>query len=180
MAESDELRRQILENMELRSTEELKQIWHENDRAVWSAMAFDVIGEILQRRTGQLPSQENYEEKLQKARLAQQTAEEETYYSLPRVEKVATMADIAAWVVLAGYLIDWGLHIYDSMFGLNMGNLGILIQNIALVGIGNIISGIYVFVILKAIAQAIYILVDIEENTHLHSMSAASEQKGQQ
>ena len=61
---SDELHDQIYSNMNMRDTDELLDIWQTNNRYEWTDMAFDVIRQILQKRIGQLPEQDDpvYEE----------------------------------------------------------------------------------------------------------------------
>lgn len=52
------LRDQIYNELNLRETEDLLDIWHTNDREEWSDMAFEVIKEILTARLGEIPPQE--------------------------------------------------------------------------------------------------------------------------
>src|SRR5262249_48881813 len=61
---SDELRDQIYNNMNMKDTDELLEIWQTNNRYEWTDMAFDVIRQILQKRIGELPEQNEpvYEE----------------------------------------------------------------------------------------------------------------------
>ena len=54
---TDELRKQIYENLDLKETEELVEIWRTNDRVEWTEQAFDVVREILKDRLGKLPKQ---------------------------------------------------------------------------------------------------------------------------
>jgi hypothetical protein len=54
---SNELRQQIYNNLNLKETEELVEIWQKNDRVEWSETTFDVLKEILQQRLGELPPQ---------------------------------------------------------------------------------------------------------------------------
>jgi len=54
---SNDLRQQIYDNLNLKETEELIEIWKTNDRVEWSMAAFDAIREILQERVGDLPAQ---------------------------------------------------------------------------------------------------------------------------
>lgn len=51
------LKDQIYQSMNLKETEELLQIWQENDRVEWSDTAFDVIKDILMERLGEIPPQ---------------------------------------------------------------------------------------------------------------------------
>ena len=55
---SGELRDQIYNELNLRETEDLLDIWHTNDREEWSDMAFEVINEILTARLGDISPQE--------------------------------------------------------------------------------------------------------------------------
>jgi hypothetical protein len=55
---SDELHQQIYNELNLRETEDLLEIWHINDHEEWSETAFEVIKEILSERLGEVPSQE--------------------------------------------------------------------------------------------------------------------------
>jgi hypothetical protein len=55
---SNSLRKQIYSNFNLKETDELVEIWKENDRVEWSEDAFSVIQEILQERLGELPPQD--------------------------------------------------------------------------------------------------------------------------
>jgi hypothetical protein len=50
--------RQIIYNtLSLRETEDLVEIWQNNDRVEWSGVAFEVIGEILRERSVEIPPQ---------------------------------------------------------------------------------------------------------------------------
>ena len=55
---SEELREQIYNNLRLKETDELLEIWQINNRADWSETAFDVIKEILRQRLVEMPSQD--------------------------------------------------------------------------------------------------------------------------
>lgn len=56
---SNDLRKQIYNNFNLKETDELLEIWEKNDRVEWSEDAFSAIQEILQERIGQLPTQDD-------------------------------------------------------------------------------------------------------------------------
>jgi hypothetical protein len=55
---SDELRQQIHNELNLRETEDLLEIWRTDDHEGWSDTAFEVIKEILSERLGEVPPQE--------------------------------------------------------------------------------------------------------------------------
>lgn len=54
---STDLQRQIRDNLSLKETDELLEIWQKGDAAEWSAEAFELIREILKERLGYLPPQ---------------------------------------------------------------------------------------------------------------------------
>ena len=55
MDNSDSLRDQIYNNMQLKTTEELLLILEQDDHDEWTDTAFEVIKKILIQRTGRLP-----------------------------------------------------------------------------------------------------------------------------
>ena len=54
---TDDVRRQVRQNLELRETDELLEIWRRNDRASWTDLAFEEIRQILVMRLGEIPPQ---------------------------------------------------------------------------------------------------------------------------
>jgi hypothetical protein len=55
MNNSDNLRNQIYNNMQLKTTEELMSILEQDDHEEWTDTAFEVVKKILIQRTGRLP-----------------------------------------------------------------------------------------------------------------------------
>jgi len=54
----NDLRSQIFNNLNLKETEELLDIWTSNDHVAWSDMTFDVIKELLEQRLEEIPPQD--------------------------------------------------------------------------------------------------------------------------
>ncbi len=54
---TEEFHAQIYRELDLRETNDLLEIWKTNDRVEWSDVAFDVIRDILLKRTGEVPPQ---------------------------------------------------------------------------------------------------------------------------
>jgi tetratricopeptide (TPR) repeat protein len=52
------MKAQIQDNLRLKETDELLEIWHTADHEEWTDMAFEVIQEILRDRLGEVPAQE--------------------------------------------------------------------------------------------------------------------------
>lgn len=55
---SNSLRRQIYNNFNLKETDELVEIWQQNNRVEWAEDTFSVIEEILRDRLDELPPQD--------------------------------------------------------------------------------------------------------------------------
>ena len=55
---SDDLRKHIFNELNLRDTEDLLEIWQTNNHVEWSDQAFNVIKEILQNRGIEIPQQD--------------------------------------------------------------------------------------------------------------------------
>ena len=55
---NNEFRQQIYNELNLRETDDLLDIWQENDRVEWSDDAFEVISEILRSRAVEIPQQD--------------------------------------------------------------------------------------------------------------------------
>ncbi len=57
MESENRMKALIRSSMEMRTTEELSEIWQKNDHIEWSNDAFKVVQELLLERLGTLPSQ---------------------------------------------------------------------------------------------------------------------------
>jgi hypothetical protein len=55
---SNNLHKQVYNNLNLKETDELVEIWQKNDHVEWAEDTFIVIREILQERLGELPPQD--------------------------------------------------------------------------------------------------------------------------
>ncbi len=51
------IRHEIYDSMNLKTTQELQQIWQEQDKEEWTEEAFEIVKQILMQRTGEIPSQ---------------------------------------------------------------------------------------------------------------------------
>lgn len=62
---SGDLRDQIYNELNLRETDDLLEIWHSNNHEEWSDTAFEVIKKILTERLGEIPPQDEVLEESQ-------------------------------------------------------------------------------------------------------------------
>ena len=56
--QQDYMKAQIRENMQLKETAELLEIWRRNDHEEWTDLAFEVIRDLLTERLGEIPAEE--------------------------------------------------------------------------------------------------------------------------
>lgn len=74
---SEELRRQIYDNLNLKETDELLDIWQVNNRAEWSDQAFEIIRDILKERSVEIPEQNEPVYELQEEIVDEEMPEDE-------------------------------------------------------------------------------------------------------
>ena len=164
----DDLRRQIQTQMRLKDTADLVAIWKKNDRSAWTDEAFDVVREILLERLGELPTQTEDDES---EAASQPDKTEDTFHSFDRLARVASWATSVSWFFLGAALLLFGASLFAAYYDLtNM--IGMvaeyeLVQFIpALIGrFYSTLVSLFYFVMLQAVAEIIYLLLDIEDNT---------------
>jgi len=179
---SNDLRKQIYDNFNLKETNELVEIWQKNDRVEWSEDAFDVVEEILQERLGKLPTQN--EPVLEYEDIEEETDEDETDfdilidnenppefynpYEVLRLEKWLSKAAIASIVASAvsslialpqTQKIIWLYFMDDSK-----NFIAWLIAIVVFVfGVG--LQSIIIYFPLKALGSILKILMEMEFNS---------------
>jgi hypothetical protein len=116
-------RRQIYNELNLRETDDLLEIWKENDRVEWSNETFEVIEEILKNRRVEIPQQdepireyndekdevENYDFSDEELKIIEDENPPE-FYKPFEVIKLGRWIDLAARVMVV-------LAIIHSLFG---------------------------------------------------------------
>ncbi len=168
MSEND-LQNQIFENFRLKETDELLQIWQENNRDEWSDLAFDVIERILQERGVEIPEQTDPALEQETEEDAQEIEEEPmlatgqpVFYNPQDVLWFIQASSITAWVTLGVYVVTglWYLlanasRYEDTALFIN-GIMYFLVQ---------IITGIISFALLKGVSFTLSLLMEFEFNT---------------
>jgi hypothetical protein len=156
---SEDLKLQIRQRMLEKDTEELIAIWKKNDRTEWSDEAFEVVREILAERIGDLPAQSQTDN----TELPAIGQDEDTYHNFNRLTRIASWASILSWLFLgvAALLIVGG---FLAAFGelTRFGPDSFVISSLLFLWV--LVSAFF-FVVLQAIAEGIYLLMDIEDNT---------------
>lgn len=181
------LRKQIYESMDLRSTEELSEIWQTNDRVEWSDEAFDVIGEVLRNRGVEPPAQnepvlehddepEDDTEGLTEQEL--KIIDDENppdFYDPFQVIKFSKWLNIAAIVsvilAIASGLLSYqaSRNIVSSFFvavpNMNQNSFPVVFFTVLLVLFEIVVQFLMTYFPLKALAHILRILMEMEYNS---------------
>jgi hypothetical protein len=181
---SNELRDQIYNNMNLKETEELLEIWQTNDRVEWADSTFDVIKELLVKRGVEIPEQddpiheydeeetevENYDFSELELKIMDD-GNPPDFYDPFEVLKLSKWIEWAAKAMVVGIIV-YNLtrfpgfkNIVEAFFSQDPNSL--LINIIAFVFLAiNTITGIAIsYFLLMTLAQALIILMQMEFNS---------------
>lgn len=145
----------LYENMRQKTTEELLQIWVENDRTEWSDEAYAAIRQVLTERNVSLPAQTV-------------TVVEEDDDSDPNADalvRLSTWAQLFAWLALVVTAGISGINIV-SIITSSAGAFGISqIFNI-LSALLIFLVGAFLFVFLMVLGKGIFVVLDMLDNTN--------------
>lgn len=150
--------------MARKNTDELLQIWRERELDLWTADAIVAATTELQARLGRLP--EDAEEEL----LSGEDADD-IYANPSKLMRVAVWARQLSWAfLLFGGIAAFGtLAIAVTSNATTAPNIGYFIGAgifALLPSLQYVLNGLFYFVILQALAEGIYLFLDIAENTH--------------
>ncbi len=145
----------LYDNMRQKSTEELLQIWTENDRTEWSDEAYAAIRQVLTERNVSLPAQA--------AVVVEE--EEEGDANSDALVRLSTWAQLFAWLSLVVTAGISGINVV-SIITSSGGSFGIAqIFNI-LSALLILMVGLFLFVFLMLIGKGIFVMLDILDNTN--------------
>ena len=169
---ADQLWDQIYNNMNLKETEELLEIWQSNDRAAWTETAFAVVGEILKKRLGEVPPQSDptvnvFEEKEEDQYLDDDN--QPVFYDPVNVLLLIDYLNWAARIALGLSVIYGFFNLPDWSVILNIGRPGFnatsILISILLTIAGTALQAIIFYFPLKALAYILKILMEFEFNS---------------
>ena len=177
---SNDLRAQIYNNLNLKETGELVEIWQKNDHVVWEEITFDLLREILLERLGELPPQDEpiyeYEEYLEDESVEDEDIDEPeaaenepAFYNPQHVMWLETWLNRVAIAVVVAAAIS-GLfnlsseHAWIASYVTNNWVWNLIAWPIAVVvaASGAFIGSVVSFCILKSIATVLKILMAME------------------
>jgi hypothetical protein len=152
---SDSLETSIFNSMNLKSTEELRQIWQEHDTNEWTPTALQAVGKILIDRLGALPERDVDE--------SQDEVEEDVdlYHDPERSLKVAGWSNTLSIVVLSVYSVFALGFLFYMLFLTGGSSLVVVLISASFI----LLFGGVIFAILQGLGEIILILLDIEDNT---------------
>jgi hypothetical protein len=153
--QSDPLYNQIYNEQNLKSTEDLLAIWQANDRSEWSDEAFAAIQKILLERLGSIPPKPETP-----ARDARAPASEspDTFYDVDKIISLSGLATTVAWIVLVVSVLA-GLVLF--LIGLSSSSFAAQLVLALLL----VLPGLFIFVVLRVLAEGLYLLLEIAENS---------------
>jgi len=152
---SDSLSNEIYNELNLKSTDELLEIWKKNDRSVWSDDGFKAIKKILIERQGSVPSQQ--------VASTEEDSDTDTYYNIDKITSLATTANILAWVILVGYILA---AIAYGYLGWKANSGYLFFQYLS--WLTYLLPGLFFFGVLRLLSEAVYVLLEIAENNRPH------------
>lgn len=166
-----EQRESIRIRMKQKSTAELLDIWKKNDRCEWTDEAFEIMGEILSARVGSLPAQgqvaESQEEKTDQGSDGQ---EEDTYHDFNTLVRISSWAKFLSWFALGLLILLFVLDILAVVLivrqeGLDSSYLSGMLWTPLVSSTVPMLCSAAFFIIMQVIAEGVYLLADIEDNT---------------
>jgi hypothetical protein len=159
---SDPINDQIYNELSLKSTDELLEIWKTNDRSVWSDEGFNAIQKILLERQGSVPPQKGVS--------TVEESDDSTYYNIDRLTSLATIANVLAWVILGGDLIAVIAYLGLALNSTSVNLIQYLmtpsnVLNLLIWCVVYILPGLFFFAVLRLLSEAVYVLLEIAENS---------------
>jgi hypothetical protein len=172
-----EFRQQIHNELNLRETDDLLDIWQENDRGEWSDDAFEVISEILKARGIEVPEQDeaiyehnevqDYDFNEEELKIINDENPPD-FYDPFEVLRVSKWIDVAVKVMIGLIIvqnllnISTSLRIAQSYFVGSKYFLGAYPVTLLIVAVEIAIGILLTYVPLKFLSQILRILMEME------------------
>ena len=173
---SEDYRDQVFNNLDLKSTKELLEIWQKNERFDWSDTAFEVIQEILEEGLEELPPQnkavyEQVEEKKDKAVLSAKYTSPDNNGLLYDPKKVLKLCSWLNWMsVIFPFLIvllnfDTIIYILFFFIPYSFSNTMTPANSLLAIIVNILYKSIPYFLLFRAISYMLKILLEMELNS---------------
>jgi hypothetical protein len=150
--------------MNFKETDELLEIWRSGEHKEWTEVALDVVKEILLDRLGEIPPEEKVEEEIEED-VSATIPGENTFHNEKNLLNIASWARILSWIILWLYIIVFVLRLISESQDTNQAFVFNISQPYVWLGLlSTPFTGLMYFLILQAIAEGLYMLMDLEEN----------------
>ena len=178
---SNSLREQIHENMALKETGELLEVWRGNDHVEWSDEAFEVIKQILEERGADIPEQNEpvYEHKEDEKNVEDYDFSDEElriindenppdFYDpfdvLLTTKRIDWIAKAMVAFTIAYNILHYPgtLQIARSYFIRNPGSPLVYVFTVLLIVVNTVIGAVVIYFPLKILARILRILMEME------------------
>lgn len=154
-------------SLQEKETEELLDIWRENDHDQWTAEAFDAVRAILIQRGVELPSQEtpHEEEEMVSEEIEEETEEDEIYTDEEnKLLKLVSWADMLSYIVIAVGAIR-SIILIARFISTGSAQEGFVnIASLLLQLLDYLINYGFFYFVLKAVSEIIYLLIDMQHS----------------
>ena len=184
---SNELRDQIYNNMNLKDTVELLEIWQKNDHVEWSDSALDIVKEVLEKRGVEIPEQdeaiyeydeiyneEPNEENFSFSEVDLKMIDDENppdFYDPFEVLKIGKWLELAAkaMVILTVIQTLFAFQTFKnysfSFFRYNPNSVFVYLLAIIMMAIVVLIGALIYYLPLRALSHVLTILMEMEFNS---------------
>lgn len=180
MSEGEDLKKYIYNNLNLKDTDDLVDIWITNNRLEWSDLAFGVLSDLLIERIGKLPPQDapitvfkehdrdnliaNYDEEGPPVERAKPS-----YYSSEQVIRFCIWLDRTAIIAVVVFVLlnyqQYGFwHELLMSFVANDPQWSITMRILAFIpfGLSVLIQAIFIYFPLRGLSNILKILMEME------------------
>jgi len=169
---SNEFRKQIYNELNLRETDDLLEIWQTNDRVEWSNDAFQVIGEILKNRGEEIPEQgEAVYEHTEEEEDDNDDEDPPDFYNPFDVIKTSKQIEMVARAMI-GLIVIYNLVNYPTSFRIvqgffraNPNSLVVYVITFLMIIVNAAIGVLTIYFPLTALSRILRILMEMEFNS---------------
>ena len=168
----DSLKAQIQQRMQEKDTEDLVAICDHSDGEVWTDEAYAIARATLAAR-GVEPPDSASEYAGQAADDADEEEDEDVYHDFNRLMNVASWSSGLSWFFL-GFAVIFLIPVVMTLFSILGAGANILAAGLLLVGLALLVLvSAFFFVLAQAVAQIVYLLLDIFDDGRASLAAAA-------
>ncbi len=163
------LQKSIYANFNLKETDELIEIWQENDRHTFSDLTFEIIQQILQERGIAIPPQNDAHFKTESDEEEINTEKQLSSNNQPifyKPQELLFFADATAktaWVILIVSILIGAWYFFSNLY-IYLEQPATMISGI-ISFFSKILEGVLAFFMMKGISYGLHLLMEFEFNS---------------